>query len=107
MSELTIKCKYCRANTVHKFTGKTERNSITGQLYKCMICGFTKFVYRSDKGMVVDQSLVPERTVLMPHDIEQIQSEINSPEEEQANKEIDEWLRNPAHFPVTNPKNKH
>lgn len=100
MSELTFKCKYCRANTTHKRMGPTERNTVKGEVYKCIICGYSKFLYRKGSRLLLDQSKVPERRITMPHDLDVIQNEIVSEEQEKANKEIDEWLRNPNWFPV-------
>jgi hypothetical protein len=101
MGELTFKCKYCKANTTHIFIQDIERQAIKGQLYKCLVCGFSKFLYRKEGKIVTDQSEVPERTIAMPHDLESIQTEIVSEEQEKTNKEIDEWLKNPNHYPVT------
>ncbi len=101
MEDVGFDCKYCRANTAHISIGEAERDAIKGTVYKCKVCNYTSFMYRGDKGIVVDQSEIPERLVDMPHDLNSMQNDIVDETQEQTNKDIDEWLRNPNHFPVT------
>jgi len=98
MEELVILCKYCKRNTTHRIESKTEYKSRNGLIIRCFVCGFTKFLYKDGTVVKVDDSRVPERKIILPYDKEWSMGKINSEEEEQANKRIDEWLKHPIGY---------
>ena len=103
--EITFECKYCRAKTTHIITSKSERAGRPSTLVRCMVCKYEKMVYRDNTGKLqVDQSQVPKRMIVLPYDVEKIQSEIVSEHQEQELKKIDDWLVNPDWYAVTKRK---
>ena len=103
--DLIFKCKYCRRTTNHKLDRVTEYKAKKAQIYECRVCKHTCALYRDNNGKLkVDQSETPERMILLPYDTQAIQEEIVSQSQEDANKEIDDWLIRPNRFPVTRAK---
>ena len=97
---MIIKCKYCRANTEHIINKKIEKNGLKGIVVKCVICKYEKAIIRQPNGqMKMDDSKVPERTIILQHDKDYIMSDTTTQEEENARKEIDEWMVNKDKWP--------
>ena len=92
---ISFKCKYCKAVTRHIILGEVEYNGKMTTQVKCYVCEFTKILYRDPKTkkLTLDESGVPERTIVLPHDIEYRQTQIETELEEDHNKGIDEWLK--------------
>ncbi len=101
-SEVTFKCKYCRKMTNHIPTSQTEIQGYKGLIVKCMVCGYEAAVYRRKGRLDVDQSNIPERSIIMIWDDEytQMKHDLDAPDAIQANKDIDDWLTHPVgYFP--------
>lgn len=87
-------CKYCKARTRHSIKEHVEYKGRNTTKVICNVCKHIGLMYRNKEGkLVIDQTDIPERLVLMPHDLEYRQTKAETEEEIQHNKEIDEWLR--------------
>lgn len=91
---ISFKCKYCRAMTRHIILGEVEyKGKMTTQV-KCYVCEYIKILSRNKDGKLeLDESGVPERTLILPHDIEYRQTQIETKMEEEHNKQVDDWLK--------------
>jgi hypothetical protein len=93
-NELTAVCKYCRARTNHITIRVTEKAGHRATVLKCMVCKYEKIAYRRNDGkLYLDQTGVPERTLLLPYDPDYIMTEQVSDSYMDAQKEMDNWLK--------------
>jgi hypothetical protein len=102
MSNVVYKCKWCRKGTDHMPVRQTEINGYKGLVTKCAVCSHESAIFRDKGRLNVDQSQIPERTLLMPWDDKytMMKEDQDNPDSIQANKDIDEWLKNPVgYFP--------
>lgn len=90
-SHVVYQCKYCRAKTQHAIISRSEMKGQKGLVVKCMVCNYEKAIYRIGGRLVMDQSKVPERTIVLPYDKEHIDA--RDPEVQFHQKDIDEWLK--------------
>ncbi len=90
---MIYKCKYCKAETEHIHVSTSEKNGLPASVCKCYVCSYEKLVYRERGRLVVDESGVPDRIVLLPYDKEYLMNMPTTQTEENAHKEIDNWLK--------------
>ena len=92
---ISFKCKYCKAVTRHIIIGTVEYQGKQTEQVKCYVCEYTKILYRDPKTkrIMIDESGVPERIIVLPHDLEYRQTQIETEMEEEHNKQVDDWLK--------------
>ena len=93
--EVTFACKYCKVRTAHKLKERTEYKGKQVTIVVCMVCNYKKLMYRDPKTgkLIIDETDVPKRTIIMPHDIEHRQTQLETEEEVEHSRSIDEWLK--------------
>jgi len=91
---MTFECKYCKADTAHITMRITEVNGLKKRVVRCLVCQHDSLLFRNKAGSIeVDQSNIPDRKIILPHDLEHRQLRIETEEEEKHHREIDQWLK--------------
>ena len=100
--EISFECKYCRSLTLHYIKSTYIINGKPTILVNCYICSYPSLLYRNEKGKLhIDQKDVPERTIVLSHDLEYRQTQIETEMEELHNKEIEQWMKSENFFGST------